>query len=570
MKKAIKASTMQKLRIISTLILLILLGTTQMLSLFSSAEGQLTSTNRADLIINLNRFMDGSAYLTSEVRSYAATGNQVHFDNYWNEVNTLKNRDIAVSNMVEIGISATEQAIIEQMQSLSNNLIPLESAAMDLVVSGNQDAAIESVFGTEYGDTLSQIQVLQADLMSMLDARTEQSVLAVYDQNNLLFTILVVLIILILLTQIMSEIIIAKRVIKPISKCSQAMQEMAKGNLSYSLDVASDTSEIGILAASTKEMGSNLATIIKELSNGLIHMSQGNFTYTNQARHLFIGDYQPLAQAYHQITTDLPNRLQLLQESSNQVRIVSEQLSDSAQSLSSGASEQSTSITSLTSSVEEITTKINQTAADAQKAKLANSKAREAITTGNQQMQEMMASMEQINNKSQEIGKIIKAIDDIAFQTNILALNAAVEAARAGSAGKGFAVVAEEVRTLAEKSALSAKNTADLIAETLEAVEIGNKVVQNTSQSIRMMSEGANDLSVLVEGIADSTNDQTLAAQHINRGVEQISSVINTNTVAAQHTAAVSEELFGQAHTMKDITSHFKLDESINDQILLG
>ncbi len=559
MKKAIKASTMQVFRITTVSALIIILTIALIFSALSSLSSQEIATDRADLIINLNRFMDASAYLTSEVRAYAATENEQHFDNYWNEVDNLKNREIAVSNMVTIGLESGEQAIIEKMQALSNELVPLESDAMDMVAAGNIDKAIEDVFGDAYETTLLEIQSLQAQISEMIDTRTEQSVVAIFNQNIVIYFILLIIMVLIIIVQIISELIIRKKLILPITKCSDVLKDVAEGHLNVTLDVESDTSEVGILADATKAITANLSTIIGELNTGLTHMSQGDFTYKVNFESLFVNDYTPLAVAYDKIIVDLPSTLKKLKSASNQVRSGSEHLSVSAQSLAQGASEQASTINDLTSAVTGMTEKIKQTASDSQKAKDANLRAQEALQDSGKQMQEMMFAMSEINNKSLEIGKIIKAIDDIAFQTNILSLNAAVEAARAGAAGKGFAVVADEVRNLATKSALSAKDTTRLVEETLSAVEKGNTVANNTSQSINVIFEGASELSSLVDAIAISTEDQAESAQHMSQGVEQISSVVVTNSSAAEQTAAISEELFSQAHNLKELTSHFKL-----------
>ncbi len=559
MKTAIKASTMQKIRVTIISLLIILLMAVSIISTLSSVSSHDISSDRADIIINLNRFMNGSAYLTSEVRAYAATANKEHFDNYWNEVNNLKNRDIGVENMINIGLSSEEEAIIQQMQNLSNELIPLESAAMDLVDDGNLDEAVQSVFGDSYESTLLEIKALQVELSEMMDTRTDNSVERAYETSITISVIIAIILIIILLVQIFSEVIIYRKVIKPITTCSDALSEISKGHLSYKLNVPSNTSEIGILAESTKQTVGNLSTIIHDLSNALTTMSRGDFTYVSQVEQLYVGEYRPLAFAYKKITTELPDTLKKLKGYSNQVRVGSEHLSDNSQSLAQGASEQLASITELFNSIDSITNKINQTADDSKKAKIANEKAQSALMQSDNQVKEMISAMSLISNKSEEISKIIKTIDDIASQTNILSLNASVEAARAGAAGKGFAVVAEEVGNLATKSSESSKDIGELIAETLKAVSQGNNVAKNTAQSIADLFVGAGELATLVDAIAVSTVEQTEAAGTIKQSVEQISSVVNTNSSAAEQTAAVSEELLGQAHNLKELTSRFNL-----------
>ncbi|MCL2003829.1 MAG: methyl-accepting chemotaxis protein, partial [Oscillospiraceae bacterium] len=232
---------------------------------------------------------------------------------------------------------------------------------------------------------------------------------------------------------------------------------------------------------------------------------------------------------------------------------------DGSQSLAQGSTQQAAAVQELSSSISEIAVKTKENSEMANKAANLANNIKQSAEKGSHQMDEMMAAVKDINAASQSISKVIKAIDDIAFQTNILALNAAVEAARAGQHGKGFAVVAEEVRNLASKSSDAAKETGVLIQNSVEKAELGARIADETAASLTEIVSGINESSLIVGEIAKSSEEQSLGIAQINKGIDQVAQVVQQNSATAEESAAASEEMSGQANMLEDLIAQFKL-----------
>ena len=348
--------------------------------------------------------------------------------------------------------------------------------------------------------------------------------------------------------------------LKPLQKVAEAGEKLSAGDFSVDLSYKSQD-EIGKLMHSMGDVVSRIRSIIGDLSEKLNQLAQGNFNVEMNNAEYYSGAYRPLFDSIHNISADLSGTMAEIQQSAIRVNSGAEQVSSGAQGLSQGATEQASSIEELSATVNDISEHIKKTA---ENTRLANAEAQNAgkeVSNSDKQMQQMKAAMENINEKSGEISKIIKTIDDIAFQTNILALNAAIEAARAGVAGKGFAVVAGEVGNLAQKSANAAKNTTLLIEETLQAVEQGTVLADSTAESLHRVVTGAGKVTELVKRIAEAAVEQSKAVEQVSVGINQISSVIQSNTATAEESAAASEELSGQSNILSDLVGRFRLQE---------
>jgi len=366
----------------------------------------------------------------------------------------------------------------------------------------------------------------------------------------------------VILCTIVLIFIVSGRIAKPIKKVTHAAQEIANGKFDVTLSVRSKD-EIGRLVDAFNETLIRLTDYqgyIDELSDSLASIANGNLNV--ELKRDYIGQFKKLKDNIDSLLNQLSSTLQHIANAADQVNSGSEQVANGAQALSQGATEQAGSITELSSSINSVSEQIKHNAYNSQKAKQKSVKAGNEISDSTVLMKQMIEAMDDINTKSSEISKIIKIIDDIAFQTNILALNAAVEAARAGAAGKGFAVVADEVRNLASKSAQAAKNTTALIEETNKAVTKGSNIATKTAQSLDASAIAVNDVAKLIDEIAVASQNQAAAIEQVNVGIEQISVVVHSNAATAEESAASSEELSSQAYLLKNLVSRFNLRQT--------
>lgn len=557
MKKAMDQSKLNMILngiSLTSLFLMILL-----LFAYGNIKGKLNDANedRFNLTYNANRFMNGSAYLTNEVRAYASTGDQTHYNNYWNEINNLKNRDQGVAAMQEIGITAGEQAMIDKMSSLSNNLVPLEEGAMEQVQAGQMEEALAYVYGSDYSSVTANINALKEEFLNALETRSKAQVDKLTVESDIIMGILFLFMILVGVMQLFVMSTTKKRILDPVLSVRDQMGEISRGNLSASFALEPDTSEIGMLVASIHETKTELKKYITDINSKLAQMAQGKMDLSigNDYR----GEFQPIQLAMGQILDSLNRALSRINQTAKQVSVESEKMASDSQTLSSGAVAQASAVEELSASIQNLSGQVNSTSRDADTARRLSIDTAAQLETCNQKMTDLTTAMEDISRSSQQISGIIKTIEDISFQTNILALNAAVEAARAGSAGKGFAVVADEVQSLANKSAEAARNITNLIQNSISLVKRGTALSAESTDTLNEGVAKSRESTALVERIAQSARDQAESLAQLTLGMEQISEVVQTNASTAEKSAGSAQELRLQAGELRESVQMFRL-----------
>lgn len=351
-----------------------------------------------------------------------------------------------------------------------------------------------------------------------------------------------------------------KAITIPLEKVTKRLELLSEGDLHTPVPEINTHDETKALAQATERTVSILHEVIHDITTQLGQMSDGDFTHEIEVD--YTGDIRPIQDSIHKISSSLSNTLTQISQSAAQVAAGSAEVSNGAQVLAQGTSEQANAVEALSTSVGEISEEVKQNAEHAAMASRMSSEAAQEVEKGKAQMQQMVKAMADISDSSEQIGKIIHTIDDIAFQTNILALNAAVEAARAGEAGKGFSVVADEVRNLATKSAEAAKNTAQLIEHSIQTVSTGSQIADATAQSLMAIVKSTDQSAAFIQRISEASGHQADSLGQVTQNVDQISSVIQTNSATAEESAASSEELSSHAQIMNELIRQFKLREA--------
>lgn len=451
-----------------------------------------------------------------------------------------------------------DKKLVDEVDEILSQAMIYRDQVFDLLMALKSDEAFEVAINSyiplldQMGDKLQEIADVAGENASKMVDGGQQA------QKTAIVLILSITVLGGVLAAVLG-IYISNGIRRPINEIELAAQKLARGELDSTNIMYTSKDELGKLSESIRNLIHTQEKIILDIAHIMYDLSKGDFTAHSNALEFYTGNYSEILTSMRTLRDNLSETLHQINMAADQVSAGSEQVSSGAQDLSYGSSEQASSVEELAVAIEQISTQVKETAVNAKTASGQANIVGKEMTHSNQKMQNMIEAMEKISNSSREIVTINKAVEDIAFQTNILALNAAVEAARAGEAGRGFAVVASEVRNLASKSAKASKNASALINGSLAAVEEGTKIVDETAEALHIVVEGVNQVIVKIDKISLASNEQANAIQQVTQGINRISDVIQSNSATAEESAAASEELSAQAQMLKNLVDRFKI-----------
>ena len=450
-----------------------------------------------------------------------------------------------------------DMALMDEVDSILVKAIVYRDQVFDLVEAKKNEEAF-ALMKASYIPLLDQI----SDTLDKISGQAERNAKEKVDQGKQLQRIFMLVVIgIIVLSIILAALLalhISNGIRRPVEEIRTAAEKLASGNLDVSIDYYAED-ELGNLSDSIRSLIHIFQGIIGDMGYGLAALGSGDFTVDSKAEELYVGDFQKLKVSMDEIIEKLSLMMVQISQSSDQIFAGSSQVSSGAQAVAGGATEQASAVEELAGSINEISAQVSENAQNARHgSKLAETAGIKMIEC-NREMQELISAMGDISDKSGKIEKVLNIIEDIAFQTKILALNAAVEAAHADKNGKGFAVVANEGRNLAQKSAEASKNTAALIAETIQAVNLGTKLADETANMLAEVVESVKQAVLAVDKISEATGEQAVSIAKVTQSVNQISDVVQNNSATAEESAAASEELSVQAHILSSLVSQFKL-----------
>lgn len=451
--------------------------------------------------------------------------------------------------------TSEEEALYAEYDSAFQKSKEVNNQIISLIQAGKKEEA--AALFSEQGEPLIETSIKNASaLMDSFKTTGDSLSKSLTRSSTIMLIAIVAAIIISSIVSMMLSSYITKGISTPIRSLVETANEISNGNLNVEVNIDSED-ELGVLGRAFKETVQNLNLYINDISHTLGQVAKGDLTVQSGVR--YKGSFIELQQSIDNILSSLNSTLIQIESSASMVSSGSEQIASAGQSLSQGAMEQASAVEELNATLTDVAQQVDNNAESAKEAFNKTSFIGGEIKKSNIKMDEMLEAMSKISESSKQIEAIMHTIEDIASQTNLLSLNAAIEAARAGDAGKGFAVVADEIRELANQSSDAAKNTSQLIKSSLDAVENGTRIADETAGSLHVVVDGVYEMQDNVENISSASQKQSVAINEVTQAVDQISSIVQNNSAAAQESAASSEELSGQAQTLNSLIQQFEL-----------
>ena len=453
-----------------------------------------------------------------------------------------------------------DKTLLENLSTAMDALEKDSYALLDMLDKGDTAGAIAS-YQQGFNTVTSENFVSALSAVGKLsDEHSEAKIQEAKDMRSKESLLLGVVFVIVILLYVFAFLKLQRDITGRIGTVSKAIKRMRSGHLNIAFNkkyIGSD--ELGEMVDDFSALSGELKKIITDICAVLSEMSKGNFAVQSMDENMYVADYASILQSYREINQNLKNVFGSINQVAADVESGSEQIANGSVALSQGATEQASTLEELSASIYALSTRISAQAQKAGNIESYFGEVSEKISDENQQMGEMLLAMEEIEDKSNQVERIIKAIDDIAFQTNILALNAAIEAARAGVYGKGFAVVADEVRNLAGKSADAAAETSVLIESTINAVKKGVNIVDHAAKTLGDVMDGSEKSKEMVSEIAGSMVTDAKSISEVSKGLEEVSKVVQQNSATSEESSASSQDLNENAASLKEMISRIRV-----------
>lgn len=524
------------------------------LTIFSQRKSKIQLENT----MYLTQFCTGSENLTSAVQAFAVTADEKYYQEYMDELEVVKNRDIALEGLKKNGLKDSEWDMINNISNLSNELVPLETSAMDSARAGDTETAMDYVFGDEYEDT---VHIINNDTDVLINTVQDRMAKEQKIVNFIMYTCEVIFIIIcvVMVRMIIKTIHFSKKeLLDSIVGVSSALGELSQGHLDADLTrMHVDESEVGRMVGALQYMENNFNEMISEISNVLESMAHGN--YRVDVNKEYVGDFFKIKESLLDIVDETKKILATIQITAQEIDSGSEQMAKAAMDLAEGSTVQSQMVQEVAEMVNKMAVSLEDKAKEAEETVKMAEGAAAVMMDGNAKMQELKEAIGEIEKCSNEIHNIIGTIEDIANQTNLLSLNASIEAARAGDAGRGFAVVAEQVKNLAEESANAAGETKKLIETTVAAVRKGISFADVTAESMNSVISKAQESIGMMNKISIELREEVTNMYQIDSDVARVAEIVDNNSATSEETAAVSQQQTAQVATMVQMLEQFKI-----------